>query len=79
MTSYHNIDLENSDLADEMIRYIEKDYGRSVARIVDFNRTGLNTFKLKIIFSDFGLLDADLKVVPLMDGCPSIQVSGTYY
>jgi hypothetical protein len=74
-----DIDLENQDFADEFIRHIENDYGRSVARIADFKRTGLNTFDLKIIFSDFRLLEAEMRVVPQMFDFPCIQIHGIYY
>lgn len=76
-----DIDLENGDFADEMIRHIENDYGRSIARIADFERAKEpHTFNIKIIFTDFRLLDAKIQVMQF--SCfdqPSIQIVGTYY
>lgn len=70
---------EHHDFADEMIRQIEKDYGRSVARIPFFeNAEEPNCFDIKIIFTDFKLLEAKIRVVPFFD-MPSIQIKGTYY
>lgn len=78
---YVNIDLENSDFADEMIRHIENDYGRSIARIADFEKAKEpHTFDIKIVFTDFRLLEAKIKVLPIsFFEQPSIQIIGTYY
>ncbi len=77
--TYIDIDFEDDELADKIMRSIEKDYGRSIQRIPFFER-GIepNTFDIKVIFTDFRLLEAKIIVVPYFN-YPSIQVHGTYY
>lgn len=72
------IDMDNSDVTDEIIRAIEKDYGRSVARIPYFHRSFDQSFDIKIVFTDFGLLEANIKVT-LSEGIPTIEIQGVYY
>jgi hypothetical protein len=76
-----HIDLENQDLAEEMMRHIEKDYGRSIARIAFFKKAiEPYTFDIKIIFTDFRLLEAKIKVVPYSYfEVPAIEIHGIYY
>jgi hypothetical protein len=80
MVKRFDIDFEEQDFADEMIKAIEEDYGRQIARIAYFerNRFDPNIFSVKIIFMDFKLLEAEIKVLPFFD-MPSIQVEGIYY
>jgi hypothetical protein len=78
----YNIDLENSDFADIMIDAIEKDYGRSIARIPYFERAGRNQFEMKIVFTDFRLLEATISVLPDYENIiesAHVQIDGTYY
>jgi hypothetical protein len=71
--------FEEMDIADDIIRNIEKDYGRSIARIPYFERSDEPySFDIKIIFTDFKLLEGTIKVVPCW-GMASVQVNGIYY
>jgi hypothetical protein len=72
-------DFDDIDIADEIIRGIEKDYGRGIARIPFFERTGRFTFDIKVVFTDFRLLEATIVVSPCLDDVASIQVHGIYY
>jgi hypothetical protein len=73
------LDFDEEDIADHIIGAIEKDYGRMIARIPYFERTGETTFELKVIFSDFKLLEAEIQVVPYyIDGLSTIKVEGIY-
>lgn len=73
------LDFEDTDLADQIIQAIEKDYGRGIARIPFFERTGEHTFELKVVFADFTLLEAVIMVVPYyIDGLSTIRVEGIY-
>jgi hypothetical protein len=76
-----HIDLENQDLAEEMMKHIEKDYGRSIARIAYFKKAREPyTFDIKIIFTDFRLLEAKIQVTPYdYFELPSIQIQGIYH
>jgi hypothetical protein len=74
----HEFDDE-IEIADEMIRAIEKDYGRMIARIPFFERTGRCSFDMKVIFTDFRLLEATIVVSPFFDELAQIQVHGIYY
>lgn len=71
------------DIADEVLRNIEMEYGRSIARIPYFERSEKehNCFNIKVIFTDFKLLEGQIRVVPLpfYDMGASIRISGTYY
>jgi hypothetical protein len=75
----YDIDLDGHDFGDELVRQIEKDYGRTIVRIPYFEHADEpNTFDIKVIFSDFKLLEGQIRVVPLFDFA-TIRVSGTYY
>lgn len=71
------------DIADEVLRNIEMEYGRSIARIPYFERSDMehNCFDIKVIFTDFKLLEGQIRVVPLpfYDMGATIRISGTYY
>lgn len=73
------LDLEEVDFADEMIRAIEKDYGRSIARIAKFHKVDYNAFEITIVFVDFKVLEGIIEVIPCFSDMPSIQVQGIYY
>ncbi len=78
--NYIDFDFEQDDVAEEIMRSIEKDYGRSIQRIPFFERGAEpNTFDIKVIFTDFRLLEAKIIVVPYLDYYPQIQVHGTYF
>lgn len=81
MTDY-NINLDEVDFADEMIRAIERDYGRSIARIAKFNSSlEPMSYDITLVFTDFRVLEATLKIVPFIffDLPPQIEIEGIYY
>jgi hypothetical protein len=65
------------DFADEMIEAIEKEYGTPIERIAKFDEH-FGFFKISVIFQDYRLLEAKIKVVDFC-GLPSIQISGHYF
>ena len=73
-------DFYEDDIADTVIRNIEKEYGRSIARIPYFERSDEEpySFDVKIIFTDFKLLEGKIQVVPFLD-MATVRVLGTYY
>jgi hypothetical protein len=73
-------DFEDVEIADEVIRAIEKDYGRSIARIPFFERSAIEpySFDIKIIFTDFKLLEGKIQVVPNF-GMAEVRMNGIYY
>jgi adenine/guanine phosphoribosyltransferase-like PRPP-binding protein len=76
--NFNEVDFEGIDLADEMIAAIEKDYGRSIQRIPRFKKTGSHRFDIICIFSDYRMLQAEVKIVDIY-GVASITVEGIYY
>jgi hypothetical protein len=76
----HYLDFDDEeDIADHIIGAIEKDYGRTIARIPYFERTSHNTFEIKVVFADFRLLEAEIIVSPYyVDGLSTIRVEGIY-
>jgi hypothetical protein len=71
-------DLEGVDFADQMLEAIQNDYGRQIMRIPKFKQVSRLGFKITIIFTDYRLLEANIKVVNLLD-MPSITIEGVYY
>jgi hypothetical protein len=69
--------FDQVDFADEMIEAIEKEYGQPIERIAKFNEYD-GFFKISIIFVDYRLLEAKVKVLSYLD-MPSIQIQGYYY
>jgi hypothetical protein len=65
------------DFADEMIEAIEKEYGQPIERIAKFDQYD-DFFKISIIFIDYRLLEAKIKILNFLD-LPSIQIQGYYY
>lgn len=76
---HHHIDLEHQDFADEMFRAIEKDYGRSIARIPKFERISKFNFLISIIFMDFRLMEAEIIVTEAGYGVPHVEIHGEYF
>jgi len=74
-----NLDFDDVEIADEIIRAIERDYGRGIARIPMFERIDHCTFEIKVIFADFKLLEAEIQVIPFFDGMATVKVEGIYY
>lgn len=72
--------FDEQDIADEVIRNIEKEYGRSIARIPFFERSEDEPFcfDIKIIFTDFKLLEGKIQVIPFFD-MATVKVEGIYY
>lgn len=71
-------ELEGYDFADDLLRSIEKDYGRTIVKIPKFRRTDETHFSISIIFSDFRLLEAEIKIIEVY-GMPAIKLEGIYY
>lgn len=73
--------FNEDDIADEVLKNIEMEYGRSIARIPFFKKSedGHNCFDIKIIFTDLKLLEGQIQVLPFYDIGATIRVSGTYY
>jgi hypothetical protein len=73
-------DMDHEDFADEIFRKIEKDYGRGIARVPYFERSDEPyCFDIKIIFTDFKLLEGTIRVVPFYEFGATVQVEGIYY
>ena len=56
------IDFDDTDFFEVLIGEVEKEYGRSVARIAKLERINFDAFNVSIIFSDFRLLEAEVNV-----------------
>ena len=73
------INFEEVDFADEMLRRIEKDYGRSVQRIAKFNKGyERNSFLITIVFTDHVIFEGKIKIYEI-HGEAMIKVEGAYY
>jgi hypothetical protein len=71
-------DFNDVDFVDEMLRAIEKDYGRSIARIANFKPKSPLSFEIVLVFTDFKVFIADIDVIQHFGFC-SVQVNGIYY
>lgn len=78
MNPYEFEELNGIDFADDVLRAIEKDYGRTIMKIPKFSRTGSASFDISIIFSDYTLLEAEL-IIKEVYGMPTLIVEGAYY
>ena len=72
------IDFDNEEFFDVLIDELEKEYGRSVARIAKIERLDSYSFQITVIFSDFRLLEADVSVTNFLYE-PVVQIRGEYY
>jgi len=75
------LDFDDREFFDVMIAEIEKEYGRSVARIAKLERINFDAFNVSIIFSDFRLLEAEVNVrnYSLYDFEPIVTIRGEYH
>ena len=72
------MNIEELDMADELLRQIENDYGRGIARIPYFERADEPyTFDIKIIFTDFRLMEGKIIIIPFFD-MAKVMVEGIY-
>jgi hypothetical protein len=72
------IDFDDTDFLDVMINELEKEYGRSVARIAKLKAISLYSFEVIVVFSDFRLLEAEV-IVQDYGFMPSVHIRGNYY
>jgi hypothetical protein len=75
------LDFDNAEFFDVMIAEMEKEYGRSVARIAKLERTSYFSFDISVIFSDFCLLEAEVNVEspsPFFNE-PVVTIRGEYH
>ena len=75
------LDFDDEGFFEVMIAEIEKEYGRSVARIAKLKRTSYFSFDISVIFSDFCLLEAEVNVeAPSPFSIePVVTIRGEYY
>jgi len=75
------IDFDDADFFDVMIAELEKEYGRSVARIAKLERINFDAFNVSIIFSDFRLLEAEVNVKNYSPYSfdPIVQIRGEFH
>lgn len=78
MNHYEYEQLKGIDFADDMLRAIEKDYGRTIMKIPKFRRILNNVFAISIIFTDYTLLEAEVSIIDLY-GMPALKVEGNYF
>ena len=73
-------DYEQTEVVMQLIRAIEKEYGKSIIRIpyLEPSEEFMDTFELRAIFSDFGLLEGQVYVESSEDHV-TVRVEGTYY
>lgn len=76
--TFDNIEMEGIDFADQMLDAIQKDYGRTIMRIPKFKQVSKYGFKISIIFTDYRLLEANIRVIDMFD-MPSITIEGNYF
>jgi hypothetical protein len=72
------IDFDNTDFFDVMMNELEKEYGRSVARLAKIQRTSTYSFDISVIFSDFRLLEAEVNVTNFSYE-PIVEIRGEYF
>ena len=75
------IDFDDSGFFDVMIAELEKEYGRTVARIAKLKRTSYFSFDISVIFSDFCLLEAEVNVSSpsVYSFEPVVTIRGEYH
>lgn len=75
------IDFDDVDFFDVLIAEVEKEYGRSVARIAKLERINFDAFNVSIIFSDFRLLEAEVNVTSysIIGFEPIVTIRGEYH
>lgn len=75
-----DFDFENQEIVMQLIRAIEKEYGKSVVRIpyLEPSEEFMDVFEIRAIFSDFGLLEGHIVVESEHDHV-TVRVEGTYY
>jgi hypothetical protein len=75
------IDFEEAEFFDVMIAELEREYGRSVARIAKVERIDFDCFNVSFVFSDFRLLEAEVNVKnhSLYSFEPIITIRGEYH
>jgi hypothetical protein len=75
------VDFDELDFMDTLIDEIEKEYGRSVARVARLERTDFNSFHISIVFSDFCLLEAEVTIQSFSPHAfePVVTIRGEYY
>jgi hypothetical protein len=74
-----DFDYEQKEVVDELIKSIEAEYGKSVVRIAYLEATDdPYIFDIKVIFTDFRLLDGHIVIRPMGD-IVTVRIVGTYY
>lgn len=70
--------MENVDFAAEIFKAVENNYGKPIKRIGKFEDCGKQGFKIIMIFTDYRILEAKVKVETVL-GEHCITLEGTYY
>ena len=75
------IDFDEMEFFDVMINELEKEYGRSVARLAKIERTSSYSFDITVVFSDFRILEAEVNVSnnSVFDFEPVVTIRGEYH
>ena len=74
-----DFDYEQKEIVDELIKGIEAEYGKSVVRIAYLEATdNPYIFDIKVIFTDFRLLDGQIVIQPI-DDIVTVRIQGIYY
>lgn len=69
--------FQGIEIFDELLGAIEKDHGAPIEQIVKCEEKA-GSFEFTIIFEDYTLLEARLKIYNVL-GTKTVQVEGTYY
>lgn len=66
------------DFVETMIAALEDDYQCEVQRVARLKQISRCDFSVSLIFTDYRLLEAEIKVVTKY-GMPALEINGTYY
>lgn len=72
-----NFELQENEFVDHLLFEIEQHHGGKIQRIVKCEEL-IGSFKISLIFEDYTLLEARVRVHTTFD-TPTLQVHGTYY
>lgn len=66
------------DLVESIIAALEEDYNCEVQRVARMNQLSKFHFTVSLIFTDYRLLEAEIKVITKY-GLPALEICGVYY
>lgn len=79
MSYFHNRNhLDDLEIMDTILQVIEEDAGLKIQRVAKYEKN-FDVIKIIIVFTDYQILEGEVKILDYFDIAETLKIEGYYY